>query len=310
MTITESELYDYIKKKLGELDEFEKEGKERLINIFGQMYLNKTLNSRMRWSANKDMQEGLNRHDLLHSLTVCSNSLQLFDHFCLKSNAAKSLMRPFLVESGYSHEIALIAIMVSSYFHDIGRSFWPNPEDRKNVDHHIYSVRLWEEFENVMNCFIEDKSALYDLKLIIGACIGNHGGNNKVLTLEESIIILADGLDNDKNRVQPDLDILTELSGKDKKPIEYFSCRDIREVKIEGIGDETITFCFIITGTGAIKKIWDFIRRLENTIFNREESKNLVKVKIKHVNVNDDSIWKCDEMVIWPRYPRWVLSSG
>lgn len=309
MTRTESELYDSIKKKMEGLDDFEKEAKERLSNIFGQMYLNKSLKSRMNWSANKDKQEGINRHDILHTLTVCSNSLQLFDHFCLKSNSAKSLVRPFLIETGYSLEIALIAIMISAYFHDIGRSFWPNSEDRKNVDHHVYSRRLWEEFGIGINSFIEDKTALYDLKLIIGACIGNHGGNKEVPTLEESIIILADGLDNDKNRVQPDFDILTELSGKDTNPVEYFSCRDIQEVEIEDIGDETITFCFKITGTGAIKKIWDLTRRLENTIFNREENKNLVKVKIKHMNVKDDSTWESDEIAIWPRPPKWIPSS-
>ena len=310
MTEKEFQLYNDIKRKLNELNEFGVEEKERFINIFGQMYLNRKLTSRMKWSANMDKKDGLNRHDILHALTACYNSIQLFDHFCLKSNSAKSLVKPYLVELGYSQEIALIAVMMSAYFHDIGRSFFPNPEDRKNFDHHIYGFKLWREFGSDINIFITDKTAFYDLRLMVGACIGNHGGNNEVSTLEESIIILADGLDNDKDRVQPDFDILTELSGKDEKPIEYFSCKDIQEVKIEDIGKEAITFCFMITGDGAIKKIWDFMKRLKNTVFNSEENKVLVKVKIKHMNVEDHPHWKSDEIIIWPRPPKWSSRIG
>jgi metal-dependent HD superfamily phosphatase/phosphodiesterase len=310
MTEKEFQLYNDIKRKLNELNEFSIEEKERFITIFGQMYLNNMLTSRMKWSANKDKEVGLNRHDILHALTVCYNSLQLFDHFCLKSNSAKSIVKPFLVTSGYSLELALISVMMSAYFHDIGRSFFPNPNDREEIAskeaHNVYSVKLWEEFGNDTNIFIDDRTAVYDLKLIIGACIGNHGGDKKVSTLEESIVILADGFDTDKDRIQPDFDILTELSGKDEKPIEYFSCKDIQEVKIEDIGKEAITFCFMITGDGAIKKIWDFIKRLKNTVFNSEENKYLVKVKIKHMKVEDHPHWKSDEIIIWPRPPQWA----
>ena len=281
--------------------------REKLISVFRLMYLPdenvpNDLLDELDIAAHDSRIRCINRHDKLHGLTVCCNSLKLFDYFCFKSNSAKSHIKLQLIQRGKKIETALVAVMMSAFFHDICKCY---------TEHADFGAIIWDKFaeKQLANYLIppNDKNSFEDM---VRRCIKGHSGENEVTTLEESIVILADGLDNDKNRPQPDFDILTELSGKDGNPIEYFSCKEIQEVKIEDSENETITFCFMITGNGAIKKIWDFMKRLENTVFNSEENKDLVKVKIKYMNVEDHPHWKSDEIIIWPRPPQWVYSHG
>lgn len=299
------DLYNVIKKKLASLDEFEEETKDKLETTFRQIYLDKELEVNLKTAQKECERESINRHDILHALTVCNNSIDLFDFFCLKPTLREPHLIPHIerdlsseirdpreIESKttYFRAISLGVIMIASYFHDWGRGYKNHPE---------YGSLLYNILEGKIQTFITDTVIKRMFTNRVAKCIETHPGSSKVSTLEESIVILSDGLDCDSNRVQPSFNIPTVFI-KDPSPPEYFSCKDILSCNL--MPSETgppVRFQFVIQGYGAINSVIQFKRRLVNTIFNEDDNRNLIEITIKN-EAWDLYGWDRPELTIWP----------
>ncbi len=225
-------LYDVIKQKLNSFDDFDKRTRGKLENTFGQIYLNEEIRIQLKTAQKECERSSINRHDILHALTVCNNSIDLFNLFCLRP----ALYEPYLIphlekelsseisdpqeiasKSAYFRAISLAVIITASYLHDWGRYYKNHPE---------HGSMLYNILEGKIQTFITDTVIKRMFTDRVAKCIESHSGSSKVHTLEESIVVLSDGLDCDLNRVQPSFDIPTVFI-KDPSPQEYFSCKDV-----------------------------------------------------------------------------------
>lgn len=299
------DLYNIIRKKLAALNEFDEETKDKLETIFRLIYLDDELGAKLKTAQKECERRSINRHDILHALTVCNNSISLFNFLCLKPSLRQPYLIPHLerdlsseindpreIESktAYFRAISLAAIIIASYFHDWARAYKNHPE---------YGSLLYNILEGKIQTFITDTVIKRIFTDMVAKCIETHEGSSKVYTLEESIVILSDGFDCDSKRVQPSFDILTVFI-KDPSPQDYFSCKDIPSCNlILSATGPPIKFQFVIHGYGAINPIVQFKKRLMNTIFNENGNRDLVEITVKN-EVWDFYRWNSPELRIWP----------
>jgi metal-dependent HD superfamily phosphatase/phosphodiesterase len=179
----------------------------------------------------------VNRHGVLHGITVTYNSLRLF-----------KLIYDGTIESSYEKyfnlkkPLILFGLLVSSYIHDAGRAYNPHIEQIKThgesledvigMLQSLKGVRILREFA--------DKDKLNFFRMVRELCLCHDMKEIESERAEIAIIKLADTLDCDKERVyseddkdefkeKDDLDKMHLVLLNDKHPEMYYGSK-------EGIG--------------------------------------------------------------------------
>lgn len=244
------------------------------LTIFKKLLANKELEEWYRDAEERSRVQRVNRHDKLHALTVVKYSLQIFR---ILKEEKKLKIRGLSVLGMKPCEDSLIMVLVSSYCHDLSRGFPSHSEKALPI---LLTILKESGLSDDL---------LENLRLPIAHSVEKHGGDQKADFQEEGILMLADGADCAKDRVQPglgDIDALKTLSKK-QSPIHYFSCKAIRTVHISvGTKSRPLLFSFEIDSGAATFHLEDFIKRLGNSSLD-----NLAKVQV---------VWKKRKILIWP----------
>jgi metal-dependent HD superfamily phosphatase/phosphodiesterase len=182
----------------------------------------------------------MNRHDELHGITVAYNALQLFslikDDISLRRMAISpsgqreeefgfstflTLSKIFKIEEHISIDLTCAFIIIAAFCHDIYRF--------KKTDHPSAGAFIVHGIaQDLLSPILNPKYADMGFERflpIIENCIIKHEGNEEALNVEEGIVMLADVIDNDEERIIEKSPV--EILKNDPQPIEYFSCKNI-----------------------------------------------------------------------------------
>lgn len=244
--------------------------------IFEALIKNPEIDGWLKAAATLCRKEMINRHDKLHALQVTNYSLEMFkilrDSKCLRPIVVgNALMDPL--------EDSLVIILISSYCHDIARVLGKHSEN-------LIPILIELLKEAGIPTPLQD-----NLMPLILRSAQDHGGDSKASFQEEGILMVADGADCDRNRVQPgfrDVDVLRDGLSNGRSPIHYFSCKGVRDVKITRSHNASRPILFVFTiGSGAAAfQLEDFMKRLRNS--NLEK---LVEVRVQ---------WRKSRLNVWP----------
>lgn len=177
---------------------------------------------------------GYNDHGPVHMRTVTKNAIKMM------ALLKKAGVKTNLEEEGIgSFEESLSAVILASFFHDLGMSVG-------RQDHEVFSVSLaFPYIEKVLNkllpCEEENEKNNLKRKVLIRSLaiegIAGHMGSRKVHSLEAGIILVADGCDMTKGRARIPMAISTEPKIGD---IHKYSANSIEKVKIHSGTDKPI----------------------------------------------------------------------
>ncbi len=272
---------------------------DRVANVIGNLFYDATFNAAMRRVENESKRRKINRHDKLHVLKVATHSLKIFKLLCLgKTNISDSL---YLVREGGSLVDSLAAVLIAAIAHDIRRDL---PDHAKEGG--IFSSNLAE----VLRFFSDSDTARNKIMNIVETSIRGHSGDRKFWELEEGIVYVADALDNDKNRTQPNIEI-PEALRSDPKPIEYFASKDIESVEVlDPRGNSLVQIEFHVRGNASFLKINGFLNKLRKAGFDKQiEGRDFFHVWAKKTEKLEIENWKTDCLSIWP-FIEWKKLGG
>lgn len=290
----ESELKDTIVERLQNLSYFDKATTDRLAHLFNSLYLDNVILSAIEDARKESLRQRFNRHDLRHALVVTSHALDLFANLSLRQDLNHGGFRSTSEAiRGSSKVVALSAVLISGFAHDLGRGF---QEHERTAAILMQAGGICESHLK----FIDSDYVRQQVVSIVARCIQNHSGSVSLRSLEESIVALADGLDCDQFRVQPvfppDL-VLRE----DPSPIEYFSCLDITRTEIRCGQTAMVEVLFRIQGLASMLQVGRFISRLENTIFANPANRDKLHVVVSMAQYLPDESWQSQKLKIWPQ---------
>lgn len=245
-------------------------------------------------AAQRDcLRKRLNRHDLWHALVVTSFALDLFERLSMRTDEPQGGFRSTLeLIKGGSKTIALATVLVAAFVHDLGRGF----------DEHArmgaIRILIGDTCRRYLAMVTDSTSVQLEALEMVARCVDNHSGKSKLVSLEESIVTLADGLDCNQFRVQPAFTVDLVMK-EDPSPIEYFSCLDVECTKIEAGCSSMVDISFHIRGLVAMKQVKDFLSRLSNTELAKPHNRNKIRVLVlfKHYA---DAGWDSETLCLWP----------
>lgn len=256
--------------------------------VFEELITNYYINESYAQSQLHSEMKYINRHDKLHALNVTLFSIKLYELLknenslrLLSSRRRRSefgfsilarCLRDPAISINMAEDLTCTSIVFSSYCHDIFKYMG----GRHNLSAAIY-------VPNIAQCIIphilspETIELGYEMLLIkIQSAIEKHDGNVRADFAEEGIVMLADILDNDENRIiESDLkDVIIH----DKKPIEYFSCKNITHPIIisEGV-EKRVNVIVNLKGDAG----WHHVREMYN-VLNLSGLINLISLVIFH----------------------------
>ena len=132
---------------------------------------------------------GMNDHGRNHALVTAASSLKILDIL------HKSGINPDIVESGMGElDDAFLIVLMSSLCHDIGNSI-------HRSDHLYHSINLaLPILDKILPQIYNDPSVSMQIRLFILSSINSHHGDPAPLTIEGSIVSIADASDMTKGR--------------------------------------------------------------------------------------------------------------
>lgn len=244
--------------------------------IFYNLEINKFFNSTLEEADFQTRRIYINRHDKKHAMKSVQNAIHIFkilnDKHTL-NNISCSILDSnrtieFRPDDSYSiQEHMLSMIIISSYCHDMGRCYITD-----------YAKKSWEDSEieitNLLKLYYPDTWNI--MRTLVRQCIENHEAETEKEQIygEQGIVTLADLLDNSKNRVQPNETEEVALL-YDPKPIEYFSCKAIKDIILMQGEKRPICIEYDITNYAAIYQITLAIEKIKKI-----KLSNLIEVKI------------------------------
>lgn len=256
----------------------------------------------------------VNRHGVLHGITVTYNSLRLFE-----------LIYKDIIESSYEKyfelkkPLILFGLLVSSYIHDAGRAYIPNIEQIKTHGERLDDmIGILERLKGsrILRGEISHKHKLIFFRLVKELCLCHDMKEIESERAEIAIIKLADALDCDKERVysegdkgelkeKSDLDKMQLVLLNDKHPEMYYGCKEgIESISMEwnnyaGAYDITLT----IKDYSAVVPIKNILTTLKTCEQSKEEP---VKKLAKRVRViaNKDN----NTVFLYPKDPQAIGS--
>jgi metal-dependent HD superfamily phosphatase/phosphodiesterase len=256
----------------------------------------------------------INRHGVLHGLTVTYNSLRLFE-LIYKDLVESSWEKHF----GLKKPLILFGLLVASYIHDAGRVYIPNIEQMQNHGERLDDmIGILERLkgDRILTGEIAHKDKLSFFRLVKELCACHDMKEIESERAEIAIIKLADALDCDKERVysegdkrelkkKDDLDKMRLVLLNDKHPEMYYGSKEgIESISMvwndyAGAYDVTLT----IKDYSAVVPIKNILSTLKTCEQSKEEP---VKKLAKRVRViaNKDN----NTVFLYPKDPQAIGS--
>jgi uncharacterized protein len=138
----------------------------------------------------------MNDHGRTHAMVTAASSMQLLDILY------KSGINPDVIESGAGDlDDAFLIVLISSLCHDIGNSI-------HRSDHLSHSLVLVQPIlDKVLPVIYKNASTSMQIRLFILSSINSHHGDPAPLTIEGSIVSIADASDMTKGRADHSRDM-------------------------------------------------------------------------------------------------------
>jgi len=180
----------------------------------------------------------INRHDKLHAMTVTLNAINMFvilkDERGLRRyidpitgnrsfgfSTLTTLLKLYNVADSTAQDFTCTCIMLSTFCHDMFRFM--------TRDHPVAAALLIPKFaQEILPSLLSPEMTIIGYERFlptIQSSIYKHEGIEEALNAEEGLVMLADVIDNDENRIKnaSPIDVVLE----DPRPIEHFSCKSI-----------------------------------------------------------------------------------
>ena len=228
--------------------------------------------------------EFINRHDKLHAVKVVHNALRVYgmlkdiielQGMTVASSAPAFQASRFIAQSGRVLDVPLArecscgVVAVSSYLHDVCKYMKRHDEAAGYYIHEKLPEWL-QPLEDPEVAQVKEYLATCLLPLIV-TCIQKHTGVDEASNAEEGIVMLADSLDNDKERIR-DIYPPEVVLSKDEKPIEYFSCAAVKKISLDSVGagsDRRLSITFGITDNSGWYQVHQFKKAMEKSRLGR-----------------------------------------
>jgi metal-dependent HD superfamily phosphatase/phosphodiesterase len=231
---------------------------------FHYLMKNQILDALLREADFQTRGRFINRHDKKHAIVTVRHAIEIFN--ILRSKGQLNIIPFSLTDKRRGdvfdtwdpisiEEYMLIAIIISSFCHDVGRSY--------HKDHAEQSWSLSRPYieEMLKNYYQPLQSTML---ILIQQCIKEHEATRPQEFGEQGIVTIADCIDNSKNRIQPDeTDVDAILY--DPNPIEFFSCKEIESISLSEGLDKPIRIEYRTTGNAAVYQIRLARQKIKNT---------------------------------------------
>jgi len=212
---------------------------------------------------------GFNDHGQKHIEIVIKNALTMFN--ILKSRGVYSNIikhyakNPFVKNYGFSHDDSEVIIFLAACTHDIGHAV-----SRK--DHHFHSTYLaLPLLEEILDDIYQEEQRTIITSEILH-CLATNYAKKKPLTLEASILRVADALDMAAGRARIAFKSNAVIPGKkkgeftiittDEKPvIHQTSSLGIKEIIIKPAQEKPILIEILVVDSSAIFQIDELLRK-------------------------------------------------
>jgi len=252
-------IFDEIVRTLRKTDNF------NTLLTFENLLQNDFINDRYAYVQIDNDYRFLNRHDKLHALKVVMYSLRFFNelkHYdrliSLETPRDEKDIR-FATTALYKlpEDYSCLAVVTAAYVHDMYRYM---------IDHGLAAALMIQSvFEGLRLCDRPERDRVNRIMPIIEQCIMRHGGDLEAQNAEQAVVMLADSADNDKERTRGTFRV-EEVIRRDRRPIEYFSCRDVERVEVgPSAYGKRLDVTFYLLGNAGWHQVHNFYRTLMNS---------------------------------------------